>query len=683
MHRMIKNNNLISSPRRANNVHFATAQNKCFLLELIVPFFLLCIGCSGQEESGKIFENVTLTSGLDSYIGMTHGMAWGDYDGDGLPDLYVTNHLNNAKLFRNLGNGRFADQSLVAFAESDLGGDKHGAAWADFDNDGRLDLVQLAGAGRGVGSEPKRLFSNRGGKFEDVAESLGVANIYGRTRMPLWVDLNRDGRLDLFQGVEARFDDRTPSLTFLWRDGRFVEAPDALMFADKSVPFCILTELNQDAHPELVCKLEGKNRASQVFDTASLPAHDLDVLPQTAFEDIAAGDFDNDGAIDLFLARKNPSGKVAFGQMGSNEFIADVSIDKTNFGKPIGFEFRSSGQVSFHVAAAHPSGALSTERIHIGSEDRHPNSLAFTLSPETAGATGIVPYQSGAQAGVYIGRVAPDKWQVFISGAPELATGGTDNYQQIAVKITASEPVTKLEAFGDPNSQEKTVSQEEAPARLLMNRDGKLVEESEKRGVNDRLVAATNVVAGDFDNDMDLDLFVLVSGDIGKQKNLLLLNDGRGYFNEAPAAGGAAGGLVGVGDSVTTADFDGDGFLDLMMSTGGSMGRSLGLPSDGGAYHLYRNTSKGNHWLEIDLEGTASNRDGIGAIVRVTAGGVSQVRVQDGGVHHRGQNHQRLHFGLVKHMQADKIAVTWPNGTVQALNGVKADQVLRIKESAK
>jgi hypothetical protein len=623
-----------------------------------------------------IFEDVSLYSGITS-AGMTHGVAWGDYDSDGLPDLYVTNHLNPAKLFRNLGKGRFADQTHLVFKEGDLGGDKHGAAWADFDNDGRLDLIQLTGAGRGVGSEPKRLFLNRGDKFEEVAEALGVANIYGRTRMPLWIDLNNDGRLDLFQGAERRFDDRAPPLTFLQQGDRFAEAPEALKFADKSVPFCILTELNKDSHPELVCKVPGKKQASQVLDTSTLPAHDLDLLPVTAFEDVTAGDFNNDGAIDLFLARKNPPGQIAFGQTGSNEFIADVLIDKTNFSKPIGFEFQSSGLVNFRVAAAHPSGALSAERIHIGLIDQHPDNLTFTLSPETAGIAGITPYQPGVQAGVYIGLAAPNKWQMFISGAPAVASGGNDNDQQIAVKITSSEPVTRLAAIGDP------VSQEEASARLLMNRDGKLVEESEKRGVNERLVAATNVVAGDFDNDMDLDLFVLVSGDIGKQKNQLLLNDGKGYFNEAPAAGGAAGGLVGVGDSVTTSDFDGDGFLDLLMATGGSMGRSLGLPSEGGAYYLYHNISNGNHWLEIDLEGTASNRDGIGAVVRVIAGGVTQVRVQDGGVHHRGQNHQRLHFGLAKQIQIDKITVTWPNGTVQEMSDVKTDQVLRIKESAR
>jgi hypothetical protein len=108
------------------------------------------------------------------------------------------------------------------------------------------------------------------------------------------------------------------------------------------------------------------------------------------------------------------------------------------------------------------------------------------------------------------------------------------------------------------------------------------------------------------------------------------------------------------------ADIDGDGFLDILTSSGGSMGRSLGLPSDNGRYQLFRNVGNGNRWIMIDLEGTASNRDGIGAIVRVTAGGVTQMRVQDGGVHHRSQNHTRLHFGLAQNAQIEKITVQWP-----------------------
>ena len=206
-------------------------------------------GCSRPEQSVKIFEDVTEASGLGQTRGVTHGVAWGDFDGDGLPDLYLTNHLNNAQLFRNLGKGRFADVTKSFFAPSDLGGDKHGAAWADVDNDGHLDLVQLTGAGQGVGSEPKRLFMNRGTKFVDMAEAMGIANAFGRTRMPLWVDLNRDGRLDLFEGAEARFDDRDPPFTFLRQGDRFVESTDALKFASKSPVFCIITELNLMTNP--------------------------------------------------------------------------------------------------------------------------------------------------------------------------------------------------------------------------------------------------------------------------------------------------------------------------------------------------------------------------------------------------------------------------------------------------
>jgi hypothetical protein len=222
---------------------------------------------------------------------------------------------------------------------------------------------------------------------------------------------------------------------------------------------------------------------------------------------------------------------------------------------------------------------------------------------------------------------------------------------------------------------------ETAPQRLFMNRDGKLVEESDKRGVNKRAIGAANVVAADFDNDMDLDLFILGTSDAGKTENLLLLNDGKGHFTPVRQAGGAAGGLEGVGDSVTTADVDGDGCVDLLIANGASMGRSLGLPSDNGRYQLFRNLcANGNHWLMIDLVGTHSNRDGIGARVVVEAGGVKQTRLQGGGIHERGQNHSRLHFGLARQAQADKITVYWPSGKVQTLTGTKADQVIRLKE---
>lgn len=148
----------------------------------------LTTSCTRQEVAATLFVDVTAKSGLGAYMGMTHGAAWGDFDGDGLPDLYVTNHLNAPTLFRNLGGGRFADVTGTFFSADELKGDKHGAVWADFDNDGRLDLVQLTGAVRGVGTEPKRLFRYRGNRFADVADAMGVLNPEGRTRMPLWLE---------------------------------------------------------------------------------------------------------------------------------------------------------------------------------------------------------------------------------------------------------------------------------------------------------------------------------------------------------------------------------------------------------------------------------------------------------------------------------------------------------------
>ncbi len=134
-----------SHPRRSAILKYAA---------LLVVAMVLA-GCSKPEVSLTVFEDITAESGLGDYVGMTYGAAWGDFDGDRLPDLYVTNHLNEARLYRNLGGGRFEDVTNSYFAREDIVADKHGAAWADYDNDGRLDLVQLTGAVRGVGDRTK------------------------------------------------------------------------------------------------------------------------------------------------------------------------------------------------------------------------------------------------------------------------------------------------------------------------------------------------------------------------------------------------------------------------------------------------------------------------------------------------------------------------------------------------
>lgn len=631
----------------------------------------LLAGCS-REVDVTLFQDATQNSGLAGYTGMTHGAAWGDYDGDGLPDLYVTNHLNAAQLFRNQGGGRFADVTAQVLTPEQTGGDKHGAVWADFDNDGRLDLVQLTGAVMGAGAEPKRLLRNLGGRFDDVAAALGVDNPEGRTRMPLWFDLNADGKLDLFEGAEARLDDKTPPRMFMHGAASFTAAEFALPLRLRGAPFCVVTELTGDDKPDLVCRLMGQGGAVQVFDLASLPAKSLDLLPQTAFEDVAAADLDGDGRIDLFLARKNPPGPVALGRPSPKQVVASVHLDAGSVGQATGFSFRAAGPLQVRVATG-MGGAVPPGVVRLGASGAQPAAGNFEVPTSVGTAT---PGAPGERNAIHIGFTAPDRWHVHVTGSRTELASGRPKAHEFQVAVTAADAIADLEVTGPATA-------EEAPSRLFMNRGGSMVEESDKRGVNKRLVAGMNVVAADFDNDGDVDLFVLASGDIGVQENLLLLNDGKGNFRAVKGAGGAAGRMAGVGDSVTVADVDGDGFLDLLIGHGGSMGRSLGLPSDGGGYQLLRNVAaNGNHWLMIDLEGTKSNRDGIGAVVRVTAGGRTQVRVQDGGVHHRGQNHARLHFGLGTSPKVDRVTVQWPSGLTQEIAGTAADMVLRLKEPA-
>ncbi|CAH1202356.1 UnbV_ASPIC domain-containing protein [Candidatus Nitrotoga sp. BS] len=647
-------------------------------MTLPTRLFTICLaavlaGCSPAEKDLTVFEDITAKSGLGAYVGMTHGAAWGDYDGNGQPDLYLPNHLKQAMLFRNLGGGRFADVTASVLSPNDLGGDKHGAAWADFNNDGQLDLVQLTGAIQGVGVEPKRLFVNDSGKLVERAAQLGVDNPPGRTRMPLWLDINQDGKLDLFQGAEARFDDLTPPFMYVQQDGHFDDATPRLKPDSRSAPFCVLAELNNDRYPEVVCRLMGKGRPVQVFDTRTSPALSLDLLPNSAFDDIIAGDFDNDGAIDLFLARKNPGGRVALAHSGKNVLTAQIELSPRTLDQPTSFRFKNTGALDITLFSQNPVD-LTPADIRLGEKATQPVGLTFALVAN--GAHGLPQPRDGARLDVLIGSPKPGHWQVDFHARPELF-GGKAQSRYFTIRVQSKESINDVEALGD------AAKDETAPARLFMNRGGKLVEESNKRGVNAVPITAVNAVAGDFDNDMYLDIFVLGSSDAGKTANMLLLNNGKGEFEIVRHAGGASGWLVGVGDSVTTADIDGDGFLDLLTASGGSMGRSLGLPSDNGRYQLFRNVGNGNHWIEIDLEGTTSNRDGIGAVVRILAGGVTQMRLQDGGTHNRSQNHQRLHFGLAKHTQIEKITVHWPSGHIQELSGTKADQVLRIKEPTK
>jgi len=192
-------------------------------------------------------------------------------------------------------------------------------------------------------------------------------------------------------------------------------------------------------------------------------------------------------------------------------------------------------------------------------------------------------------------------------------------------------------------------------------------------------------IAADFDNDMDLDIYQICSmwkyyqsNDTSLHKNLpnqLYENKGDGTFQKVPDAGGAEGSDKGVGDSVSVADYDNDGFLDLYITNS--------LFPKFGPSQLFRNLGNQNNWLEIDLIGTLTNRDAIGSRVILFTPDKIQLREQNGGMHYRSQDSSRIHFGLGNNTMVNSIIVYWPSGIVSGLQNIESNKILEIVEPIK
>ncbi len=158
-----------------------------------------------------------------------------------------------------------------------------------------------------------------------------------------------------------------------------------------------------------------------------------------------------------------------------------------------------------------------------------------------------------------------------------------------------------------------------------------------------------------------------------EQRPHLFLNDGTGHFEELPPGDGPlADSLVARGAAY--GDYDSDGDLDVLVTE-----------NQGGA-HLWENTVRSEasedepNYLRVRLEGTDSNRDGVGARVRVEHGDEAQERLVRTGSSYLSSNELALTFGLGAARRVDRVTVRWPSGETTRRTGVEANQTLRIVE---
>ena len=153
-----------------------------------------------------------------------------------------------------------------------------------------------------------------------------------------------------------------------------------------------------------------------------------------------------------------------------------------------------------------------------------------------------------------------------------------------------------------------------------------------------------------------------IRGNVGyAQPAMLFLNNGRGKFHDVAAEIGGGFDQPKVGRGFAYGDFDRDGDLDLLLTT-----------NNGPAY-LYRNDQlSGNRSIRFRLIGTKSNRDGIGATVRITSGGLSQAKMVKSGSSYLSQSELPLTFGLEKRDHVERVVIAWPSGRTEEFTNLAA-----------
>jgi hypothetical protein len=413
---------------------------------------------------------------------------------------------------------------------------------------------------------------------------------------------------------------------------------------------------------------------------------------------VSAADYDNDGDQDLFVANYGPN--VLYRNNGNGTFTditreAGLENDLSGIGSTF-FDYDLDGHLDLYVGNYLE---YDPEYQYYYAAQRFPGPLAYHGQPDVLyhnngdGTFTDVTNEAGVYnaegraMGVASGDIDDDgDWDIFVpnDGMENYLyrNNGDGTFTDVALPTgtgfgqrgEATSAMSAEFADIDLDGLIDIIVPDMAYSCVYRNIGGGLFEEMSARlGVAAACGQYTSWSANhfDFDHDGYGDLFITNGHPhrmIG-QEDLLLLNDnGRRFVNVSHLLGPDFQEKF-VGRGSAAGDYDNDGDVDVLVLNLGARPRLL--RNDGG---------NRRNWVMIHLVGTTSNRDGIGARVRIAAGGETQTRLRVSTAGYLSQGDHRLHFGLGDAAQIDRIEIRWPSGTVQTLEDQRPNQLITVTE---
>jgi hypothetical protein len=514
-------------------------------------------------------------------------------------------------------------------------------------------------------------------RFEDTSDKAGInfTHSFGSRQLGsllegtgagcIWFDYNNDGLPDLYVA-----------------NGRPLE--------DSMHPYPLKEKSATPPHNHLY-RNDGNGHFTDVTDKAGLNPDMYSIA-------VTAADYDNDGFVDLLVTAY---GKAILYHNGGNGHFADVnakagikvdgwSISSTwlDYDKDgctdlfVGRYVKFDPKYRAYYAADNYPGPLDyegeTNKLYHNNCDG-----TFTDVSEKSGISAFAGRTMGVTAADFDG----DGWDDIY-----VANDRTENFLFHNKHDGTFEEVANDTGTAFGQNDESTSSMGPVFADFegrgmldLWVTDGhynRLLHNMGKQGFED--MGASNGVSQtnaqyvswgtgvyDFDNDGLLDILIFHGGLIHlfPQEHTLFRGSGSGHFVDVSREAGSVLSVRTTARGACFADYDNDGKVDAFLINLGAKGTLL--------HNVSTNTG---HWIAIQLKGTKSNRDGIGARVEVFAAGKRQTAERVAGSGYLSQDDSRMHFGLDAATSIDKLLIHWPSGREQTLEKLSVDRVLTVEE---